>query len=383
MSILDVLAILSTGLILFVYIFYPIVLYLIKNTFRPACKNKTTKFSPYVSILVPTYNEEAVIESKIRNLLRLDYPKKMYEILIVDSGSQDGTLAIAGKYANDGVTVLKQEKRRGKASAINFGLEVAKGEIIVITDANAEFEPTALSGLIDTFNDNVGAALPRLTPSGKLGLWDRLFYKMHHVYKRLESEVDSVFIVFGELFAFRRALIDKIDENVASDDLEIAFNVRRKGKKIKYVPNVEVIEKIPSSNKETRVQRTRRAFGIIQVMNKNRNILFNSKFGFYGSVIFPVHFVQLTILPFLIFFLLGFYLFLILSFITGLIYAEPLWFAVLLILFSASLLLAKIRQIFLIGFNFMLTQFHIILALIDVFRGKSYRLWEKASSTRD
>ncbi len=380
---LDFLAIFAAALILFVYLLYPSVLYVARSVLRLARKNRILQGSPSVSILVPTYNEGAVIESKIRDLLRVDYPKDLYEVLLVDSGSQDGTVTIARKFLDSGVIVLEQERRQGKANAINFGLKAANGEIIIITDANARFEDTAISGLVARFDENVGAVLPRLIPSGNVDLWNRLFYKMHDVYKTLESDIDSVFIVFGELFAFRRTLIDKIDEDAISDDLEIAFTVRRKGRKIKYAYDVEVTEKIPSSEKETRIQRTRRAFGILQVMNKNRNMLFNPKFGSYGLLIFPTHYLQLTILPFLILFLFGFSLFHIAELVVGLDSVETMWSAIFVVLLSASLSLAKIRQIFMVGLNFLFTQFHIILALIDIARGKSYRLWEKISSTRD
>ena len=60
-------------------------------------KNKDYSYQPFVSIVVPTYNEEKVIEKRIENLFDLDYPKDNYEIIVVDSGSTDNTTEIVNE----------------------------------------------------------------------------------------------------------------------------------------------------------------------------------------------------------------------------------------------------------------------------------------------
>lgn len=154
------------------------------------------------------------------------------------------------------------------------------------------------------FSNGVGAVQPRIYTASDASLWDKLFQYVHHVYSNLESNVDSVFFCSGKLFAFRKMLISKIDENAAADDFEIASSIRRRNSKIKYAPDIKIIEKPPTSRKERKIQRVRRAFGILQAMRKNIVFLFNPKYGSYGLVIFPTHFLRMTLLPFLIFYLL-------------------------------------------------------------------------------
>ena len=82
---------------------------------------KFTRF-PFVSVIVPAYNEEKTITGTVHSLLNLDYPKDKLEIIIIDDGSTDSTLEIARKFEKNGVIVFSK-KNGGKATALNLGLE--------------------------------------------------------------------------------------------------------------------------------------------------------------------------------------------------------------------------------------------------------------------
>lgn len=366
-------------LTIFVYVFYPFLLF-IMGFFVTRKKMNNKNLLPRVSVIVPTYNEEHVIESKLQSLLKTDYPKYLLEVIVVDSGSTDNTVRIVEKFSDAGVTLLKQERRLGKANAINLALKKTTGSIVILTDANSEFQPNAIGKIVSKFDEDVGAVLPKWVPSGNLNLWDKVFCLAHHIYHSLESNTDSVFFVFGELFAFRKELISEIDEKVASDDLEIAFLIRRRDYKIKYAPDLMVTEENPASFKEVEIQKIRRIHGIIQVMKKNLDLLLNPKYGLYGLVIFPVHFLQITVQPFVIFYLV--FAFMIKT--VNLIFAYPLfsfpWILFCLLLIFVS---TRVREILFIGFSFLATHFFMILAFISVLRGKDYHIWEKVSSTRN
>jgi len=365
---------------IFVYLLYPVVLF-VHKFFACSTRKIDSKLNlPKISIIVPTYNEACVIESKLVSLLGTSYPQNLYEIVVVDSGSSDGTCDIVKKFGNRGVVLLQQEKRVGKASAINFALKKCKGEIIVLSDANSIFGPNTIKKLVQKFSSGIGGVQPRLCPHSNAGLWDKLFYGVHHVYKTLESNVDSVFFVSGELFAFRKMLVTKIDENAAADDLEIALSIRRRNYKIKYAPDLKVTEKAPATQEETRVQRVRRAFGVLQAMRRNIFFLFNPKYQLYGLIIFPTHFLQMTLQPFLIFCLLIVMVIKMIQ-IVGSVTAIGQYFVSI---FLFSLFLTKqFKKIGSIGYNFLATQLYIVLAVFDLMRGKSYHIWKKVSSTRD
>ena len=337
-----------------------------------------------VSVIIATYNEENAIRKKLETLLSV-VPRGFYEIIVVDSGSIDDTRKIVSEYANKGVILLAQEKRLGKANALNLALKKAKGEIIVLSDANSEFSPDSINALVEKFDSETGAVLPRFMPSGKMNLWDRIFYWLHNSYKSLESKADSVFVVFGELFAFRKDLINSIDERTAADDLEIAVSIRKKNFKIKYVPNVVVKEKIPDNRREIKTQKVRHILGILQVMTKNIDLLWNSKYGSYGLLIFPTHFIQMTIGPILFFLSIALLLINVIAF--ALIFLNPL----LIIAFSAMALVLftlmykqsnKVRNVTSFFYDFIALQIYVIMAVFSLARKRDDHVWEKISSTR-
>lgn len=337
---------------------------------------------PSLSVVVPTFNEATVIRAKLEGLTQVSYPREKCEIIVVDSGSTDGTQRIVEEYGK-GVILRKQEKRMGKANAINFALQEARGDLIVLTDANAEFSPGTLRKLVQKFDENTGAVLPRYVPDGKLSYWDRVFNEFHHVYKSLESGADSVFIVFGELFAFRRDLIEGIDEDAASDDLEIALSIRKKGYNIRYSPDAEVKEKVPSAQKEVRIQKTRRIFGIVQAMINNFDFFLNPRYGIYGLLIFPTHFIQMTLGPFLVFASL-----VLLLAKLYLLFASLLLLPIVLLVSSLALLILYfsvgfVKNVVSLVYNFLATEAFMIMALVNLARGKKYSVWEKIASTRE
>lgn len=380
----DLLLLIAVFTTIFVYLLYPLVLLALKFFRRSKRNIKNGITLPKISIIVPTYNEARVIESKLVSLLNISYPRSLYEIIVVDSGSSDGTWNLVKKFEDRGVTVLRQEKRMGKANAINFALKESNGEIIAISDANSTFGPDALGSLVKEFGNDVGGVAPRICPHSGASAWDRLFHWVHHVLKTLESNVDSVFFASGKLFAFRKMLITEIDENAAADDLEIVLAIRRRKYKIKYAPDVKVTEKTPATQGEAKIQRVRRAFGVLQAMRRNMAFLFNPTFGSYGLIIFPTHFLQVSFQPFLIFYLLVAMSMKMIRIVehlnvTGL-YFVVIFFSVFLGLMILSKQLKKICSV---GYNFLATQFYIVLAISDFVQRKTYRLWKKVPSTRD
>jgi len=386
MDILDWIVAGSLAATFLIYIVYLLILRIFCSlSRRPPAPQTSEKADslPSLSVIVPTFNEVTVIRAKLEALTATSYPKEKREIIVVDSGSTDGTQKIVEEYGERGVILRKQKERMGKANAINFALQKANGDIIVLTDANAEFSPEALSKLVQKFDKNTGAVLPRYVPDGKLSYWDKVFHELHHVYKSLESEADSVFIVFGELFAFRRELIEGIDEDAAADDLEIALTIRKKGYKIRYSPEVEVKEKVPSGQKEVRIQKTRRIFGIVQAMMNNFSFFLNPKYGIYGLLIFPTHFLQMTLGPFLVFASLV----LLIGKLCILLASSPVLGTVLLVSFFVFLILyfslGFVKKAVSVGYNFLATEAFMIIALVNLVRGKKYGVWEKIASTRD
>src|SRR2546422_4417570 len=139
------------GFVFYTYLGYPLLLMILAAVRRRHPPVAPLTEWPRISILLPAYNEEAVIRDTLENLLRLDYPAERRQILVVSDASTDRTDAIVGEYASRGVELLRLPHRRGKTGAENAALPVLRREIIVNTDASVHVERGALKALIAHF----------------------------------------------------------------------------------------------------------------------------------------------------------------------------------------------------------------------------------------
>src|SRR5690242_10367663 len=121
---------------IYTYIGYPLALVLLRLVIHRGVKK--AGIEPFVSLLIPAYNEGDVIERKIRNSLALDYPPDRLEIVVASDGSKDDTAEVAQRLA-DGtrVRVLAFPVNRGKIPTLNASIPELRGEIVVFSDAAA------------------------------------------------------------------------------------------------------------------------------------------------------------------------------------------------------------------------------------------------------
>jgi cellulose synthase/poly-beta-1,6-N-acetylglucosamine synthase-like glycosyltransferase len=215
--------VLFAGLILYSYVFYPILLWLLA-LFLGKRSLADDRHTPGVSVLIPAYNEEAVIGRKLENTLALDYPRERLEV-IVASESDDGTDAVVRRFAGSGVRLLSSSVRRGKVANLNRAVPASRGEILLFTDANAMLRPDAVRKLVRHFADpRIGSVSGRLTYANParsaVGESEGLYWGMEQFIKRASSRLFSLPGANGSLFAVRRSCYRPISE-VRGDDFEI------------------------------------------------------------------------------------------------------------------------------------------------------------------
>ena len=168
---------------------------------------------PYVSIVMVVRNEERWLESKLRNLLELDYPPERYQIVVVSDGSTDRTEAILREHADDPrVQVLMNQLSRGKACGLNDAIRLGAGEVIVFTDARQKIEAGAVRLLMENFADPevgcVSGALMLGDPeSGEAAKGMGLYWRIEKKIRELESDSGSVVGATGAIYAVRRELL--------------------------------------------------------------------------------------------------------------------------------------------------------------------------------
>ena len=241
---LQTIVFISLFLLVYHYILYPLLVVvlarLLGSSRRPLQSGEGDDHDlPRVTFLVAAYNESLVIDEKIRNTLALDYPGDLLEIIVVSDGSDDGTERMVEAYAGQGVISLHQPERRGKTAALNRGVEKASGEIIVFSDANNEFSKSAIRELVKHFRDeNVGGVCGikqiKQASDRESSTGDSIYWLYESRIKQAESDIASVTIADGEIFAIRKDLFEKVDESVINDDAEISYDLIKKGFRIVY-----------------------------------------------------------------------------------------------------------------------------------------------------
>jgi len=167
-----------------------------------------------VTLIISAYNEEGVIRRKLINALALDYPKDTLEILVVSDCSTDGTDAIVKSFQEQGVTLLRLEERHGKTYGLNQAVAIARGEVIVFSDANAMYEPDTIWKLVRHFADEgVGYVVGEsryMTNDSSATRNENFYWKYEQFLKRKESDTGSVVGGDGALYAIRKVLYEPL-----------------------------------------------------------------------------------------------------------------------------------------------------------------------------
>lgn len=223
--------VLSLSVLVYTFFGYPVALCALSALFgkRPRWR----ECCPRVSLIISTYNEEKVIREKIENSLALDYPRDLLEI-IVASESTDGTDDIVREYAGKGVVLHGYKGREGKRATLFRTVPLAKGEIIVFSDANAIYRPDAVRKLVGNFSDpGVGCVSGRLVylnpKRSNIGAAETCYWEYDMALKRLASRLRVLGGgANGSIFAIRKELYNPIDRH-RGDDYEISCRVELAG----------------------------------------------------------------------------------------------------------------------------------------------------------
>ena len=228
----------AAGLIAYTYLGYAGWLWL-RSRWRPRPVRSGT-FTPFISIVMIVRNEATVLPEKMRNLMELSYPDGLWEIVVVSDGSIDNTNEILSQYAEDPrVHVVFNSQPRGKAAGLNDAIEVARGEIVVFTDARQKIESGAVQLLLENFADpDVGCASGELMlgdpRSGEAGKGIGLYWRIEKWIRNLESASGSVVGATGALYAVRRSLLVAVPPETILDDVYLPMHVVRQGARVVF-----------------------------------------------------------------------------------------------------------------------------------------------------
>jgi cellulose synthase/poly-beta-1,6-N-acetylglucosamine synthase-like glycosyltransferase len=208
------------GTIAYVYAGYPLVLWLATKVLSRA-PMPTSASWPNVTMIISAYNEEKSIRQKIANTMAIDYPKAQIEVLVVSDASDDSTDDIVREFEPQGVRLLRMAERGGKTTGLNKAVSVAKGEIVIFSDANAMYLEDALRALVNNFADpRVGAVIGESTYEAGETDSERsegLYWRYETWLKAMESHIGSVVGGDGAIYAVRKALYTPMRADALSD----------------------------------------------------------------------------------------------------------------------------------------------------------------------
>ncbi len=216
----------------YAYIGYPLVIWALSRAFGrrgdgPAVP--TPAELPRLSVLIAAYNEEAVLEDRIRNALALDYPADRFEVVVASDGSSDDTAAIVRRFQKRGVRLLDYHPRRGKSSVLNRAFREVRGDIVMLSDANTHTDPDAALRLARWFQDpDVGVVCGRLVltdPETGRNV-DGMYWRYETFLKCCEGRLGALLGVNGAIYAIRRELFTPIPETTLIDDVILPLRAR-------------------------------------------------------------------------------------------------------------------------------------------------------------
>ncbi|HEX5131522.1 MAG TPA: glycosyltransferase [Candidatus Krumholzibacteria bacterium] len=234
------------------------------------------EFTPPASVVIAAYNEAEHIGATLDGILAIDYPD--FEVIVIDDGSSDDTTARVLPYVRDGrVRLVRKLGNEGKAMALNDGLRCARGEIILVMDADAIPDPRILRVVVPHFKSpRVGAVTGNPRVFNRDTLLSKLqaieFTAIISLQRRAQRVWGRILTMSGVVGAFHRnALFDAglYSPDMATEDIDLSWKLQLRFWDIRYEPRAVVWMRVPSSLRGLWRQRIRWARGLAQVLRRH------------------------------------------------------------------------------------------------------------------
>ncbi len=247
-----------SGLV-YVYFGYPLLLLIwCRLARRPVHKAQQ---EPTVSLVIAMHNERARVHQRLQNCLTLDYPPEKLQIIVALDAPTDGTDGIVAGYGKS-IEVVHSTRHIGKAAALNQAMAVARGELVIFTDARQQFETNVIRELAANFSDPAVGAV-----SGGLILLDEhgheagdsasAYWRYEKKLRAMESAIHSVPGATGAIYAIRRKLFQPLPPRTILDDVLIPMRIVLAGWRAVFDPAARAYD-IASASPEHEYLRKRR-----------------------------------------------------------------------------------------------------------------------------
>jgi len=368
-------------LVIYTYLIYPVVI----KTISLFYTEKLYKSSYHtISILISAFNEEKVIEKRIRNIADQNIDFSMVEVLVASDGSTDKTnnLLLELQKEHKWLKVFIFDIQRGKALVLNDLVNNSLNDIIVLTDANTIFDDNSLDQLVKGFADeSIGGVSGRLIlidqpESKKKGIDERKYWEYESLIKKSEGRCGILIGANGGIFAIRRELYSGMPPDKAvTDDFFITLSVLSQNRKFIYNYNIIGREEVAPDIKSEFKRKIRFAstnFQTLAIFKKllfSNNILLSFAFWSHKVIRWFVPLFLILLIPLNILLLHKSNLFNILFII------QMVFYSLALLGFIFTILNVKLKLFSLFSY-FILTNVALFLGLFKYLRGKHSAVWE-------
>ena len=229
----------SAFVLAYTFVGYPILIgFLAKLLPKHSPIPRGTSSPAPLSIVLVVFNGKEQIRSRLENLLAQDYP--IHEVLVICDGCTDGTPEEVATLLDSRIILVPNAVRSGKSACLNLGLQLAIGEIVVLTDVRQQFQPDTISRLIDNFSDpQIGAvsgALEIKASSHAIGKGVDAYWNFEKSLRHAESAFDSCIGCTGAVYALRRSLFQPIPQDTFLDDVVIPMQIAAAGSRVVFEP---------------------------------------------------------------------------------------------------------------------------------------------------
>lgn len=401
MKCIEILFWIAVFLVFYTYLGYGIFLWVLVKL-KEICIKPVRKLLPAaedlpdVTLFIAAYNEQAVVDAKMRNSLALDYPPGKLVILWITDGSDDESVRMLQAYAasrkegEPAVRVEHEARRGGKAAAFNRGIDFVQSPLVIFTDANTMLNREAVKEIVREFTDEkVGCVAGEKRVSGEMNLnadtgftdaaaTEGVYWKYESILKSLDYRLYSAVGAAGELFAIRTGLFEKLPPDTLLDDFILSMRIAGKGYKIAYCSGAYAAEGTSANLKEEGKRKVRISAGGLQSVGRLLPLLNIFRYGVLSFQYISHRVLRWTLTPVCLLLLLPLNILLLGE---GRIY---LWILILQLLFyclgiAGAILSAKGKKnrLLFIAYYFLFMNY-------NVFRGIGYLckkktgVWEKA-----
>jgi len=303
--------IISLFFVVYTYIIYPCGVFVLSKLIK---KNTITYLStemlPVITIVISVYNEEKLIENKIKNFLSINYPSDKLKFVIVSDGSTDNTNIILDKLSKLYINLIAVtvNKRKGKPNALNIGMGHVESNIVVFSDIRQTVSDNALLSLVSELESDehiglvsgelVHVAYDRNATSKNVGLYWRYEKWIRHSESRLKSTVGTT----GALYMFYKADFKALREDTILDDFEIPMNISKSGKKLKISSDAFIYDYAHEDIEKEKIRKIRTLSGNYQSFLRMRWLF--SPYKNHLFVQFLSHKVFRLLVPYFLIFIL-------------------------------------------------------------------------------